>query len=206
MNLVISFYLYAKFPLFNTKKMENYPKEIAIRLFSHVAKYWIQYVGDNVESFRKFECLTSVIPDEPDYWGIIDDDNVEKLLALYQNMCDFYIADQMIWGIQNDPELVKLLEPYPEFHKYSKQNKSNSDFGFEIEKDFSPFTSYVLEKFHSLDQQFKNEKPLPHSWVDVVKMDPPPPSKLSKEEQKIKKQALSTHINKVMSALCLELL
>ena len=133
-------------------------------------------------------------------------------------MCDFYIADQMIWGIQNDPELVKLLEPYPEFHKYSKQNKSNneenysvvpiqnSEFDFEFEKDFSPFACYVLERFHSLDQQFKNEKPLPHSWVDVVKMDPPPPSKLSKEEQKIKKQALSCHINKVMSALCLELL
>ena len=146
MNLVISFYLYAKFPLFNTKKMENYPKEIAIRLFSHVAKYWIQYVGDNVESFRKFECLTSVIPDEPDYWGIIDDDNVEKLLALYQNMCDFYIADQMIWGIQNDPELVKLLEPYG-ISQIPKQNKSNTDFGFEIEKDFSPFTSYVLKNF-----------------------------------------------------------
>ena len=175
--------------------MENYPKEIAIRLFSHFAKYCIQYVGDNVESFRKFECLTSVIPDEPDYWGIIDDDDkFEDLRALYQNMCDFYIADQMIWGIQNDPE----------FHKYSKQK--NSDFGFEIVKDFSPFASYVLEKFHSLDQQIKNEKPLPHAWVDVVKMDPPPPSKLSKEEQKIKKQPLSTHINKVMSALCLKLL
>lgn len=184
--------------------MENYPKEIVIRLFSHFAKYCIQYVGDNIESFRKFECLTSVIPGEPDYWGIIDDDKFEDLRALYQNMCDFYIADQMIWGIQNDPELAKLLEPYPEFHKYSKQKKS--DFGFEIVKDLSPFTSYVLEKFHSLDQQIKNEKPLPHAWVDVVKMDPPPPSKLSKEEQKIKKKALSCHINKVMSALCLELL
>lgn len=192
----------------STRKMEKYPKEIANRLFSHVAKYVIQYVGDNVESFRKFECLTSVIPPEPDYWGIIDDadDKFEDLRVLYQNMCDFYITEQMIWGIQNDPELAKLLESYPEFHKYFKQKNSNSDFGFEIVKDFSPFTSYVLEKFHSLEQQIKNEKPLPHAWVDVVKMTPPPPSKLSKEEQKIKKQALSTHINKVMSALCLELL
>ena len=201
--------------------MENYPKEISTRLFSHVAKYYIQYVGDSVEAFRKFECLTSVIPPEPDYWGIIDDadDKIEDLRALYQNMCVFYIADQMISGIQNDPELEKLIEPYQELDKYSKQNKSNneenysvvpiqnSEFDFEFEKDFSPFACYVLERFHSLDKQFKNEKPLlPRAWVDVVKMKPPPPSKLSKEEQKIKKQALSTHINKVMSALCLELL
>ena len=127
--------------------MENYPKEISTRLFSHVAKYYIQYVGDNVEAFRKFECLTSVIPPEPDYWGIIDaaDDKFEDLRALYQNMCVFYIADQMISGIQNDPELKKLIEPYQELDKYSKQNKS--DFGFEIVKDLSPFTSYVLESF-----------------------------------------------------------
>ena len=140
--------------MFNAKKMEKYPKEIAIRLFSHVAKYWIQYVGDNIESFRKFECLTSVIPGEPDYWGIIDDDNDEKLLVLYQNMCDFYIADQMIWN-SNDPELVKLLKPYPDFTNI-KRNKSNSDFGSEIER-ISRLLHLTCEKFHSLDQQFKTK-------------------------------------------------
>ena len=196
--------------MFNTKKMEKYPKEIAIRLFSHVAKYVIRFVGDNVETFRKFECLTSVIPPEPDYWGIIDDagDKSIDLRNLYEHMDIFNIADIMIWGIQNDPELAKLLEPYPELHKYSKQNNSEfeKDLYSGFEKNLSPFAFYVVQRFRALDQKIKNEKPLPHAWVDVVKMDPPPPSKLSPEEQKIKKKALSTHINKVMSALCLELL
>ncbi len=173
--------------------MEKYPKEITKRLLSHVAKYYISYVDDNIETFRKFECLTSVIVPEPDYWGIIDDadDKFVNLRNLYQHMDVFNIACDIFWGVQNDSELSTLLKSYPEL---------------QIETDFYPFANHVLERFHSLDKQIKNVKPLTHSWVDVVKMDPPPPSKLSPEEQKIKKKALSTHINKVMSALCLELL